>query len=93
MVVYLIGYDLNRPRGEDAYPDLFESIKDIANGWWHHLDSTWIIRSEKSAAQIRDSLMPYVDRNDELLVARLAGEAAWVGFNTNGSDWLRNSLK
>jgi len=51
---YLIGYDLNRPRGKDAYPDLIEAIKGLDN-WWHYLDLTWIVKSDLTAVQIRDS--------------------------------------
>jgi hypothetical protein len=94
MRTYLIGYDLNRPRGADDYPDLFKAIKALANGhgYWHHLDSTWIIKTNSTAAQIRDALKPHVDSGDELLVVRLTGEGAWAGFNQAGSDWLMTYL-
>ncbi len=91
MKTYLVGYDLNRPRGEDDYPNLAEALKGFGT-WWHHLDSTWIIKSDLTAVEIRDQLKPLVDGSDELLVATLAGEAAWVGFNTKGSEWLKNNL-
>lgn len=88
---YMVGYDLNRPH--QNYAELIQAIKDASNGsWWHHLDSTWIIRSELSAVQIRDRLTPHIDSNDEILVATLTGEAAWRGFNTPGSEWLKNNL-
>jgi hypothetical protein len=92
MRTYLIGYDLNRPRGANDYPELFKAIKDTANGWWHCLDSTWIINTNLSAAQIRDALKAHVDSGDELLVVRLTGEGAWVGFDKQCSDWLMNNL-
>lgn len=88
---YLIGYDLNRPRGKDAYPDLIEAIKGLDN-WWHHLDSTWVVKSNLTAVQIRDRLTPHVDSGDELLVVTLTGEAAWLGFNITGSSWLKDNL-
>ena len=52
MATHLIGYDLHPSKGE-TYEDLFESIKALG-GWWHHLDSTWLVVSELTAAQIRD---------------------------------------
>lgn len=90
MKSYLIGYDLNRP-GQD-YDDLFAAIKAEASGYWHHLDSTWIIKSDSTAAAIRDALKPHLDKNDELLVAKLSGEGAWAGFNDSGSKWLKDNL-
>lgn len=57
MSTYLIGYDLNRPRNDTDYPDLIEAIKAFGT-WWHYLDSTWIVKSDKSAVEIRDALNP-----------------------------------
>lgn len=87
---YLIGYDLNKS-GQD-YSLLIEKIKEIANGYWHHLDSTWIIKHSGTATTIRDALAPYIDSNDELLVVKLTREAAWKGFNTRGSEWIKTNL-
>lgn len=92
MTSYLVGYDLNRPNPADAYADLIDAIKLLSGGtWWHHLDSTWIFRSDLSAVQIRDALLPHIDQNDELLVLELTGEGAWF-LNKRGSDWLLKYL-
>ena len=90
MKTFLIGYDLNKPA--QNYPDLINTIKKTFGTWWHHLDSTWIVKSDLTAVQIRDLLKPHIDKNDELLVAGLTGEAAWTGFNTKGSTWLKDNL-
>jgi hypothetical protein len=85
----LIGYDLNRP-GQN-YDELFEAIK-AQGAWWHHLDSTWIVKSSKTVAQIRDALKEHIGSNDELLVVELTGVGAWTGFNDRGSKWLKDNL-
>lgn len=87
---YLIGYDLNKS-GQN-YSLLIEKIKELANGYWHHLDSTWIIKHPGPATSIRDALTPYIDSNDELLVVKLNREAAWKGFNSRGADWIKTHL-
>ena len=89
MSVFLIGYDLKKP-GQD-YSDLFKAIKTYGT-WWHHLDSTWIIETDDSAKEVRDFLANYIDSNDELLVASIAAPAAWRGFNSKGSEWLKKHL-
>lgn len=89
MSSYMIGYDLNKP-GQD-YTELHEAIKAYDN-WWHYLDSTWIIVTNDSAAEVRDNLKVHIDSGDELLVAKLSGEAAWTGFVKRGSDWLMEYL-
>jgi len=87
---YLISYDLCSP-GQN-YSDLYEAIKSIASGYWHHLDSTWIIKHIGNASAIRDSLTPFLDGNDKILVVKLSGEGAWQGFDNSGSKWLKDNL-
>jgi hypothetical protein len=87
---YFICYDLNNK--DKDYEGLKDKIKEIAGKWWHHLDSTWIIKSSRSAVEIRDLLKPFIDSDDELLVALYGKEAAWKGFNTEGSEWLKDNL-
>lgn len=91
MASYMIGYDLNKP--VQNYNDLIDAIKKVGTNWWHCLDSTWIVKTDKTAAQIRDELTPHIDhQNDELLVARLSGEGAWIGFDSKCSTWLKDNL-
>lgn len=89
MKTYIIGYDLNRP-GQD-YTDLITAIKTYRS-WWHHLDSTWIIKTDETAEQVRDKLSAHIDNTDELLVVGSSGEGAWTGFNEKGSTWLKDNL-
>lgn len=89
MKTHIIGYDLNRP--EQNYDHLIEAIKSYGT-WWHHLDSTWLIRTPQTAVAVRDNLRRYIDQNDELLVATLTGETAWTGFSEPGSTWLTDNL-
>lgn len=46
MNTLLVGYDLNRP-GQN-YTELIEYLKSQVT-WWHHLDSTWLVVTSKSA--------------------------------------------
>jgi hypothetical protein len=92
MKSFLIGYDLNKPRANDDYKDLIAKIESLSGTWWHHLDSTWIIKTDQTAKYIRDALAPYLDSGDELLVVELTGVGAWKGFNDRGSTWLMDNL-
>jgi hypothetical protein len=49
----LVGYDLNSPRKD--YTDLIEKMKSYG-AWWHHLDSTWLIKTTKTPTEVRDEL-------------------------------------
>lgn len=89
MKTYMVGYDLNRPA--QNYTVLIDALQEYPL-WWHHLDSTWLIKTNNSAAQIRDHLATFIDANDELLVAYISGESAWAGFNDKGSQWLNDNI-
>lgn len=89
MRTYLITYDLNKP-GQN-YSKLFEAIKELG-AWANYLSSTWIVKTNLSATQIRDRLNPpVIDQNDGLLVVRLQGDwASWLTADAN--EWLQNNI-
>ncbi|MEG2268402.1 MAG: hypothetical protein RSC68_29260 [Acinetobacter sp.] len=75
MKVYQIDYDLRNQRN---YPALIERIKTYRHV--NPLESTWLITSNQTAAEVRDYWSKAIDSDDGLLVTRLQGEAAWVGL-------------
>jgi len=90
MTVLLVGYDLNAPG--QRYNGLITELKSFGT-YWHHLDSTWLVKAGLTAVEMRDRLKSFVDSGDELLVTDVSGdEAAWVGFSQRASDWLKANL-
>jgi len=89
MPTKLISYDLRRP-GQD-YPELFAAIKSIGT-WCHPLESTWIVRTTLSSADVRTRLSNHVDANDKVLVTALAGDWASSGLDKQSNDWLRQNV-
>lgn len=65
MSTLLIGYDLNKP-GQD-YAELIKCLKSVGTSWWHRLDSTWLIKTSMTPAELRDELRAHMDSGDELL--------------------------
>jgi len=90
MATYIIGYDIHPPKGE-TYEELYKAIK-LLGAWWHHLDSTWLVISDLSAKEIRDTLIQQLRDDDQLLVTKSSGVGAWHGFNDSGSKWLKDHL-
>lgn len=89
MSTKMIAYDLNSP-GQN-YEDLIEDIKSLGP-WWHHLDSTWLVKTTMSATELRDRLRKHIGRDDELLVVDVTADArAWTGFSDRGSRWLKET--
>lgn len=91
MKTYLISYDLHNP-GRD-YTPLHDAIKALADGWWHHLESVWLINTSKNAGAIRDTLKQKLDANDELFVISLGGNWATYNIPDAGNKWLHENLK
>jgi hypothetical protein len=87
----MIGYDLNKS-GKN-YEGLISEIKKIANGYLHHLDSTWLVNTALNASQVRDRLCVHIDGDDELLVIAVANDWATYGVKKSGTDWLHNQLQ
>lgn len=72
--LFLVSYDLNRPRGEDAYPDLIGALK--RDGAVKVLYSEWLVWSSDSSREIATRYLAYVDNNDSMLVCAVS-EPAW----------------
>jgi hypothetical protein len=86
MACFMIGCRLSGP-GND-YIALAEAIERLGRTW-ECPGSTWVVATDKTAADIRDELRPYLDTNDELLVAELSGDVAWRGTSKHFSEGLR----
>lgn len=90
MACFIIGCSLKAP-GHD-YVELIAAIERVGSRAWPCLDSTWIVNSDKLASQIRDELKPHLCGTDELIVAELAGNAAWRGLRGGSADALKAVL-
>lgn len=90
MNTLMVGYDLNKP-GQN-YEDLIAFLKD-SPAYWHHLDSTWLVRTTLSTSEMRDKLKHFLDKNDEMLVINVTGDAwATWGISKSGNDWLHKHM-
>lgn len=88
--IYTIQYDLTNP-GQN-YEKLIAAIKRTWPDWAKPLESCFIVISTMNASQIRDSLTPYLDTNDKLLV--LQAGSNWASWNIakEVSDWLKRKI-
>lgn len=90
MSVFIVTYDLHK-QGQN-YSCITNKLASYPTHW-HLQGSVWIIETSQSAAQVRDALLPCLDANDKLLVARLSGQAAWYGYSDHNSRWLKGLLE
>jgi hypothetical protein len=86
----LITYDLSKPG--QAYTKLIDHLKSYGT-WWHHLESTWLVRTTEEPTEARNRLKPFLDENDKVLVLDVTGDrAAWRGLSQSATDWLHKHL-
>lgn len=93
MPIYMIGYDLHPSEGE-KYGELYTALEALgSSGYWDCLDSTWLVITEKTAAQVRDVLKQHLREDDRLLVVRCGEGASWYGFKDECQTWLEDNLQ
>jgi hypothetical protein len=93
MAIFVVGYDLHPKQGE-TYSELIDACKKAGTTYWHCLDSTWLIKTDKTAVQLRDELWQHMKADDQLLVAKYESPgSAWSGFTTsNCGEWLKANM-
>lgn len=88
-MVYIITYDLREPG--QRYDELISRIKSY-NVWAKIGYSCFLIETNATAVQVRDSLRPAIDVNDRLFVGVVNAPAAWFGLPENVSQWIKEKL-
>jgi len=82
--VYNVSYDLNKA-GKD-YKGLHDELKSTS-GYFHLLDSTWLLHTSESANQIWERLKKHVDSDDRILVAQItSNKQGWL--SKTAWEWL-----
>ena len=88
MRVYVVSYDLRKP-GKD-YKGLSDELQR-SPGWWHYLDSTWLILTSESADQLYNRLRVNLDGNDSILIVQ-AGTDVQGWLPEEAHKWIQQHL-
>jgi hypothetical protein len=84
----LIAYDVHPAQGA-GYDALVSAIQSLG-AWWHHLETVWIVQSNRQPSDIRNELQSHIGSDDQLLILDITGDkAGWAGVSETGSEWLR----
>lgn len=88
MKAFLISYDLKAPNRN--YEGLITQIKTMGD-WWHYLDSTWIIKTDKSLTTIQQILNAQIDANDSILIIEVrSNSGGWLP--KDAWDWIATNV-
>jgi hypothetical protein len=87
----LVAYDLvGTDDTSENYKKLIARIKEYPDCARVEL-STWILKTDAKAKEVRDDLLGFMHSSDRLFVAVLTGEAAWHKARCK-SEWLKDNL-
>jgi hypothetical protein len=89
MNTIMVDYDLDAPG--QKYQAIIQYIKGHRE-WANPLKSSWMIRTTKSAVQVRDDIVRLIDANDKVVVTDVThAEMAWYGLSAEVSRWIKNT--
>ncbi len=88
--IYFISYDLGEPNRK--YDELLALIKE-ESAWARLGGSAYLVKSGKTAVQLRDRLKSVLDIDDKLYVGRAYAPAAWYNLSKEVSQWIKNNLE
>lgn len=85
--VLLISYDLRGDEGGSDYARLLETIRRHPS--CQVMYSVWLLRTDRTAADILHELWAQMDSNDRLLVTDVTGDVmAWLGLDRDVASWI-----
>jgi hypothetical protein len=85
-VIFLVSYDLKKP-GQD-YTGVYEAIKS-ASGWWHYLESTWIIQTNRPLEFWADKIKSHMDANDRLIIVDITNSEYNGWLPAKAWEWIK----
>lgn len=87
MARYIVTYDLVNRKD---YSPLLNKMKSYKS-WAHPLESVWIIKTNETASEIKESISNFLSENDKLLVMKTTQGASWSGLSSSISKWIKNN--
>ena len=91
MAIYIVTYDLRNESTSDSYARLISLIKE--EGVWACLGgSSYLVESELTPVALRDKYKQAINHDDKLFVGVVSAPAAWVGYSSQVSEWIKGKL-
>jgi hypothetical protein len=88
-MIYIIIFELvseNQPNDE-----FVASIRST-KVWAKISGTTYLIKTNESATELRDRLKRFLNKNDKLFVSYVAPPAAWLGYSEEVTKWIKENL-
>jgi hypothetical protein len=89
-LLHIVTYDLKSPNDKpEDYQRVIGALKLAYSTWCHMEKSVWLVSSEQSASEVRDTLKEVLRPTDTLFVARLSGNWATFNVGEKRGAWLK----
>ncbi|PAC33343.1 hypothetical protein [Flectobacillus sp. BAB-3569] len=89
-MILLISY--NKVDYSIPLENLTNAIRGNAFSYWHHLNDTWIVRTDKSVSEFYNLLAPNISTSDRLLLVEI--KRNYQGWLTKDAwNWLKTEFK
>ena len=73
---------------DDRRGQIGEVVAGLSDNCWNVREDVWVIESDDHATKLRDQIRRHLHKDETVIVALLAGHAAWHGFDPEAEDWL-----
>lgn len=84
----VISYDLHQPLKN--YDAVINAIKRLSGKWAKAHFSVFYVKANMTAAQARDALLPYIDKDDSLFVVDATNDAcAWQNISDVAAQYIK----
>lgn len=85
---FIISYDLKAKNAD--YTSLYDAIKS-AEGWWHYLESFWIITSSYSLTFWQEKIKANIKSEDFFIVVEVRDATTNGWLPKNAWDWINQN--
>ena len=83
--MFLITFDFKG--SADKYSKVFETLKSFGT-WWHYMENTWLVMSEKAPSEMNDLMRPHYDKDINVLIIEVGkNRSGWLP--QKAWDWIK----
>jgi len=86
---YIVTYELNASLR--SYRKLFKTLQSY-DFWWHYIDNTWIIGTNKDPDEIFEHLQPYIDEDEDYLLIIEVRRSFQGWLPEDAWDWVERYI-
>lgn len=87
--MHIVTYDLKAPNDmPEDYDRVIEGLKSAYPVWCHLEESVWLVSTDQTVSETRDTIKDLLGPSDVLFVARLSGKWASFRLGSKRATWL-----